>query len=157
MYEKILVPLSGSKLGECVLPHVEKLAKDYDVKEIVLLRVCEAPTIPSDYPASMSRSWEQHVDQVTTGARQQCSLYLRGIEERLGGLGPNVRSESRLGNAADEIVDYASKSGVDLIVFASHGRSELSRWAFGSVTDKVFRSTCVPILMVRGPGCGPGV
>jgi nucleotide-binding universal stress UspA family protein len=37
---------------------------------------------------------------------------------------------------------------------ASHGRSGPSRWAHGSVAEKVFRSNCAPVLMVKAPGCG---
>ena len=157
MYQKILVPLDGSKLAECVLPHVEMLAKGCGVAEVILLRVCASPAIPSDYPASMPISWEEHAGQITTYAQQQCSLYLTDVEKQLKDSGLNVRSESVLGNAANEIVDYASKNDVDLIVIASHGRSGPSRWAYGSVAEKVFRSTCVPILMVRAPGCVTGI
>ena len=157
MYEKILVPLDGSKLAECVMPHVERLAKDCQVKEVILLRMCEPLSILADYPASRPTTWDEHVTQMTTHAQQQCRLYLGDIEKQLGDAGIKVRSESRLGNAADEIIDYVSKNNVDLIVMASHGRSGPSRWAYGSVTDKVSRSTCVPILIVKGPGCAPGL
>ena len=157
MYQKILVPLDGSKLAECVLPHVERLALDCRVKEVILLRVCEPPTVPSDYPASRPVSWEEHVGQITNYAQQQCSLYLHDVEQQLREPGLKVRAESRLGNPAEQIVDYAEKNEVDLIVMASHGRSGPSRWALGSVAEKVFRATCVPILMVRAPGCVPGI
>ena len=157
MYEKILVPLDGSKLAECVIPHVENLAKGCDVKEVILLRVCEPPAISSDYPTGMPMNWEENVAQITAHAQQQCNLYLGDAKKRLSDLGLNVRSESRLGNPADEIVDYASRNEVDLIAMASHGRSGPSRWVYGSVAEKVLRSTCIPILMVRAPGCMPGI
>ncbi len=41
MYEKIVVPLDGSKLAECVLPHVEELAKSCNTKEVILVTVTE--------------------------------------------------------------------------------------------------------------------
>src|SRR5512139_2220533 len=41
MYKKILVPLDGSKLAECALPHVEELAKGCDMVEVILLSVTE--------------------------------------------------------------------------------------------------------------------
>lgn len=157
MYDRILVPLDGSKLAECVLLHVEKIAKDCKVKEVILFRVCESPSISADYPASRPVNWEEHVTQMTAYAQQQCSLYLGDVEKQLRDAGFNVRTESRFGNAADEIVDYTEKNEVDLIIMASHGRSGLTRWAYGSVADKVFRSTCTPILMVRAPGCVPGI
>ena len=50
-----------------------------------------------------------------------------------------------------------NKNKVDLIVMASHGRSGANRWAYGSVADKVLRSTCVPVLLVKAPGRVAGI
>jgi nucleotide-binding universal stress UspA family protein len=58
------------------------------------------------------------------------------------------------GKAADAIADYGDTKDFDLILIATHGRSGVSRWVWGSVADKIMRSACVPILMVRAPGCG---
>ena len=158
MLDKILVPLDGSQLAECVFPYVVKIATDCSVKEVVLLSVCDQPIISSDYPANMPNTWVQHVKQLTEYSHMQCSLYVKDAEKKLNGLGvSNIRIETRLGEAAKEIADCASQNEIDLIIMASHGRSGPSRWAYGSVSDKVFRSTCVPILMIRGPGCVSGI
>ena len=79
MYQKILVPLDGSELAECVLPPVEKLAQGCRTKEIILLRVCEPLSVLADYPASMPLSWEEHAKRVTEYAHQQCSIYLGDV------------------------------------------------------------------------------
>ena len=47
--------------------------------------------------------------------------------------------------------------GTFFVIIASHGRSGVSRWMWGSVADRILRAACVPVLMVRAPGCGPGV
>jgi len=156
MYEKILVPLDGSELAESVLPHVEAIARGCRVVEIVLLRICDAPSILADYPEGSNRTWEKHVQRMTTNAQQQCNIYLEDIEKQLRDKGFKVRTESRLGKPAEEIVDYAAKNGVDLIIMASHGRSGISRWAYGSEADKILRSSCVPVLLVKVPGCVTG-
>jgi len=41
MYPKIMVPLDGSKLVECVLPHMETVAKGCGTEEIILVTVTE--------------------------------------------------------------------------------------------------------------------
>jgi nucleotide-binding universal stress UspA family protein len=41
MYKKIIVPLDGSELAECVLPHVESIAKAMETEEIILITVLE--------------------------------------------------------------------------------------------------------------------
>jgi nucleotide-binding universal stress UspA family protein len=54
-----------------------------------------------------------------------------------------------VGDDAAAILDYAHKQPIDLIVMATHGRSGLSRWVYGSVADKVLRGAEVPVLLVR--------
>jgi len=157
LYEKILVPLDGSELAESVLPHVEAIARGCSVVEIVLLRVCEAPSILADYPEGKNKTWDKHVERMTTNAQQQCDLYIYDVEKSLKDKGFKVKAESRLGKPAEAIVDCANKNKVDLIVMASHGRSGVSRWAYGSVADKVLRSTCVPVLLVKAPGGVAGI
>jgi len=39
IYKKIIVPLDGSELAECVLPHVQSLVKAGEVAEVVFARV----------------------------------------------------------------------------------------------------------------------
>ncbi len=82
--------------------------------------------------------------------------YLSRIEKKLRVKGIPVRSEVLIGKPAEQITNYAKKCEAELIVISSHGRSGPSRWALGSVADKVFRASCVPVLMVRAPGCLPG-
>ena len=40
MFDPVLVPLDGSQLAECVLPHVAAFARSFDA-EITLLRMLE--------------------------------------------------------------------------------------------------------------------
>jgi nucleotide-binding universal stress UspA family protein len=68
-----------------------------------------------------------------------------------------VLTEVLLGRPAEEITLFAANEGCDLIIMASHGRSGPSRWAHGSVAEKVFRANCAPLLMIRAPGCAGGV
>jgi len=153
----ILVPLDGSGLAESVLPHVEALAKQRgaELVDVVLLRVCEPPIISSDYPeAIMPLSWEEHVEQVMAWGKQAGEHYLAGVEKRLTDAGLKVRSEvlvgkTPAGNPADEIIDYASRNPFNLIVMATHGRSGLSRWAYGSVAERVLQGASSALFLVR--------
>ena len=147
----VLVPLDGSELAECALPHVEALVKQRgaELVEIVLLRVCESSAISSDYPADMPLSWEDHVKRVTDHTKQMSERYLAGVEKRLKDAGLKVRSEVLIGKPAVEIVDYANRNPFNLIVMVTHGRSGLSRWAYGSVANKVLHGVSSPTLLIR--------
>jgi nucleotide-binding universal stress UspA family protein len=86
----------------------------------------------------------------------QAERYLNRVCKRVKDKGFNSRVQIIPGSPAEAIVAYAKDTKVDLILMASHGSSGISRWAFGSVAEKVFRVACIPILMIRPPGCIPG-
>lgn len=157
MYQRIMVPLDGSKLAECALPYAEKLAKGCDTEEVILVSVTERVQAyrPIDDP-SQPLGYRLVAEGVGKEERQ-AEKYLARITKGLEKKGIKVRPEVVLGEAAEGIASYAELGKCDLIVMASHGRSGPSRWTHGSVAEKVFRASCVPILMVRAPGCVPGM
>ncbi|HEX9976043.1 MAG TPA: universal stress protein [Dehalococcoidales bacterium] len=160
MYRKIVAPLDGSKLAECALPHLEELAKGLKAKEVVLISVTERIVGRTRAPeagevAGVSGVYPVGVD--VGKLQRQAERYLNRIAKGMQSKGIKVSIEVLLGNPAEEIIHYTEENAVDLIVMASHGRSGPSRWAFGSVADKVFRGSCVPVLMIRAPGCVTGV
>ena len=163
MYKKILVPLDGSELAECVLPHVESITSGCGVQEVLFLRVVEplhwvvGPSYPPggvDYGSGLS---QEDIRRISSESRAAAEDYLSQVENRTNFVGVTVRSEVINGEAGESIAEYATKNGVDLITIATHGRSGVSRWVWGSVADRVLRSSCLPVLMVRAPGCVPGV
>jgi nucleotide-binding universal stress UspA family protein len=76
-------------------------------------------------------------------------VYLQRTAEGLKAKGINTDVKVFTGDASEAIVAYAENNPCDIIVMASHGRSGVTRWAVGSVADKVFRASSVPVLMVK--------
>jgi nucleotide-binding universal stress UspA family protein len=153
MYKKILVPLDGSKLAESVLPHVGSLAKCSPGAEVMLVSVTERVSglrVMDDYSQPLG---ERLAPEAVGKEERQARRYLDRIAKKLAAKRIKVLTEVLLGKPADEIILFATNEGCDLIIMASHGRSGPSRWAHGSVAEKVFRSNCAPILMVKAPGC----
>lgn len=150
----LLVPLDGSALAESVLPHVETLAKQRGAEpvNVTLLRVCEPPAIPSyDAPelSGVPLNWGEYMDQEVARCKRVANEYLAGVEKRLKESNIKVRSEVLAGKASDAIVDYANKNPFNLIIMATHGRSGLSRWVYGSVAQNVLQAISNPILLVK--------
>jgi nucleotide-binding universal stress UspA family protein len=166
MFQKIMVPLDGSKLAECALDYAETLAQNCNTTEVVLVSITErlvgrtrAPEAQETYRGSGKAGLGQASRETTVTfgkMTEQARRYLGRVEKKMKAKGIPVRSEVLMGNPAESITKFAEKESIDLIVMSSHGRSGPSRWALGSVTDKVFRATCVPVLMVRAPGCIAG-
>jgi nucleotide-binding universal stress UspA family protein len=153
MYKKILVPLDGSELAECVLPHVESIAKGCGVERVIFMRVVDT-YMPSPVQAYISESTIQEIEK---GNEKAAREYLDEIAGRVKLDGVEIKKQLTIGRAAESIAEYANKNNIDLIAIATHGRSGISRWAWGSVADRVLRSVCAPILMVRAPGCQPSI
>jgi nucleotide-binding universal stress UspA family protein len=171
MYKKILVPLDGSKLAECALPHAEELAKSCDTAEVILVSVTERvqgyragegstePFVLSGggCGAAIQPPPQRLVPEAFGKKEKQAERYLGRIAEKLESKGVKVHTEVLFWPPAEAIASYAEQNGADIIVMSSHGRSGASRWAYGSVADKVLRASCVPVLMIRAPGCVPGI
>jgi nucleotide-binding universal stress UspA family protein len=161
MYRKILIPLDGSELAECVLPHVDTMVKGCGVEELVVIRVVEPATLPSGtwtdggtvITESDAAKTRERIDAIN---RSEATEYLDRVVARFQSNGIKVQSNLLNGRVADELIDYIKESDADLIIIASHGRSGISRWIYGSIAEKLLRSVCMPILMVRAPGCLPG-
>src|SRR5919202_7128286 len=121
--EHAVVPLDGSALAEEALRVVKGLAPDV-VREVTLVRAIEGPERRSGAENYLAEAAQQlQVDHLA------------------------CRRQVELGNAAQVILDVAGPD--KLVVMATHGRSGLTRWALGSVADRVAHGGAAAVLLVR--------
>ena len=149
---KILIPLDGSKTGEAALPYVTGLLSMMSPRAkmgFVLIRVVpfRAHYVAVGDVMSPVPYTEAEMEQI----RRYSFDYLTQVGEDLKSKGVDVTVKVETGNAGEEIVRVADEMDVDLIAMSTHGRSGISRWAFGSVTDKVLHAGHKPVLVVRAP------
>jgi nucleotide-binding universal stress UspA family protein len=90
-------------------------------------------------------------------AAKAAEEYLAKIKAELSKEGLNVEAKVLTGKAAETITDFAQHNKADLVAIATHGRSGFSRWVFGSVADKLVRSSHAPVLLIRPDGCEAGI
>jgi nucleotide-binding universal stress UspA family protein len=137
MFKKILVPLDGSKLAEKILPQVEQLV-EFSQAEVVVVQVVQS------YKVEPKEEREEKA-KLTADAQG----YLDKIAGRLLKKGVQAKAVVTYGKDAIQICDYARKNKFGLIAMSTHGRSGLSRWALGSVADKVVSCSDVPVMIFR--------
>lgn len=152
MYTKIMAPLDGSQLAECTFSHLDTILSGCGVKELVLVRVLE-PLQLANYADADGFMGAKDIEKLMMVQENEARNYLEKTKLRFQKPGLTMRIELLNGQVADTLADYATKEGFDLIIMATHGRGGISRWAFGSVADRVMRSVNTPVLMVRAPGC----
>ncbi|MGE5850097.1 MAG: universal stress protein [Candidatus Methylomirabilota bacterium] len=143
MFQRILVPLDGSRLAEAILPDVLELAAQQRA-EVVLLRVALAHALPA-----------VELTEAQVHVVEEAERYLADVEHRLAGRGIRVSNVVRYGRAAEEILDHARTSDIDLIAMSTHGRSGIERVLLGSVAERVLREAPVPVFLRRAAPPAP--
>lgn len=142
MYNKILVPLDGSKTAEKVLPYARYLAGKFKVP-VELLAVVDIADVASHMAAEKAGI----LDTIIGDAVRRLTSYLGSVAPTFAGT--DVRCSVEKGEAEDTIIEKAATDKAMLITMATHGRSGLNRFLLGSVAEKVLRGTKNPLLLIR--------
>jgi nucleotide-binding universal stress UspA family protein len=149
MFKRLLVPLDGSALAEIALPYAEELAGKLG-SEVILVNV-RAPNEDPDKPehrvyiSKIAAATEQHIKKspaLPPGEKVKVASAIIG-------------SPGLLTHPAEEIVDYAEKENISLIIMATHGRTGIKRWTLGSTANKVARAAKCPVLLIRASAAVP--
>jgi nucleotide-binding universal stress UspA family protein len=149
MLNHILVPLDGSVLSEQSLHHAQNIVGTGG--KITLFSVIE---VPIDYEYSLVDvpltvvTARAYSESEYNNTYRRLEEYLRGKALKLNEKGYLVDCVVETGDPAHLIHDIAKQRKVDTIVMTTHGRTGLSRWLFGSVTQKVLSQMECPVLVV---------
>ena len=152
MAAKILIPLDGSEIGEAALPYIEGLMCKLSPRvklEFILFRV--VPLLTHYIAAGEVMAPVAYTGEEMAQIQRQSRNYLNKVGKGIKSEKISVEVRVVIGNAAEEIIKAADEIDADLIAMSTHGRSGISRWAFGSVTDHVLRGGHKPVLVVRAP------
>jgi len=170
MFKRILLTLDGSRLSEAALPHVAELAAGTNA-EVTLLMVADnlapiggavhvEPGRVFDITGAgtgteaileiptVIREGETH-PQAEERLKDELDTYLREKAGALAGGSSRTATAVLFGDAAEQIVEYAEREGIDLIAMATHGRSGLARLVSGSVASRVVEHAGRPVMLVR--------
>jgi nucleotide-binding universal stress UspA family protein len=130
----LLVAVDGSPASEAIIP----VAADW--ARMLELRPWVVEVIPEQ--RNITDSHERAVESAT----------VRGVARRLDDVALPAQWEVlHEPEAADALVDYASRLPAVLIAMATHGRTGLGRVALGSVAMQVVQRSPCPVLVVRSP------
>jgi nucleotide-binding universal stress UspA family protein len=140
MFDNILVPLDRSVLAECVLPHAVLIARAFR-SQITLLSVLERGTRQNCTYGVDPLEWRI--------MKAEAESYLRSVADQLQETGLPVKRQMLEGEAAEQILDFAHNSGVNLIILSSHGQSGLTGWNISSVVQKIVMRAPTSIMIVR--------
>ena len=144
--KKILVPTDFSEFGEQALLYGCELAKQFSA-ELHLLNVVQDAVAMFPEPNMMGTSMNDLVADMQHLAKKQ----LEEMPDLPGTEDLKVVREICVGPPFLEIIRYAKKTDIDLIVIGTHGRTGIKHMLMGSVAEKVVRKAPCPVLTVSHP------
>lgn len=151
MFDRVLVALDGSALGETVLPWVSTLLRRTTAQVWLCHAVAVAPELGwasgyAGFMPAMAIPPSSPVDYEGLG-----QAYLGRVATGLAAPG-RVQAIVRRGEPAHVVVGVAREVDAELIAMSTHGRSGLERLVLGSVADQVLQAGERPVLLIRPDG-----
>lgn len=142
-YEDVLVPTDGSRGAAVATEWALDIADAYDAT-VHALSVIDPMSLGIDV-RSVDRTQvledaaEEAVDDVLAAAREAGLEATGAVTE---------------GTPYRKIGAYVDEAEIDLVIMGTNGASDLERYLVGGVTDRMVRTSQVPVVTVRRPGDG---
>jgi nucleotide-binding universal stress UspA family protein len=144
-FKHILAPTDFSTDSDRALQVAVDFARSSGAT-LTLLTVVPDWVIPPDLHPMMPENYD--TESFRSGLKDEAEKKLAERQKTVEGCTVNSVALLSSANPATEIVGFAKKNGVDLIVVASHGRGAVERLILGSITQKLIHSGPCPILVV---------
>jgi nucleotide-binding universal stress UspA family protein len=155
IFKKIMVATDGSELTKKAVDSAIEITKLNKAKLYAVHVVAPGDfAITQNEPkASITQNeprdaeWKKEIKEHLTTQGKEATAYVENV-----GKAANIEVESVIleGNPADEIVDFAEKNEIDLIVMGTLGKTGIKRFLLGSVAENVVRHSKKAVLVVRG-------
>jgi nucleotide-binding universal stress UspA family protein len=146
IFTNIMVATDGSELARKAVDSAIKLAQINKAKLYAVHVIAPGETKVTQHDPR-DAEWEKHMKEHLKAQGQEATHYVETTGKIL-----NVEVEPVIleGNPASEIVNFAEKNDVELIVMGALGNTGVQRCLLGSVAENVVRHSKVPVLVVRG-------
>jgi nucleotide-binding universal stress UspA family protein len=140
MYDRILLPTDGSGPSDAARDHAISLAATYDATLHVVYAIDD----------DALRAARIDSDVVVAGFEEEGARLTEEVATAAAEAGVACETAVLHGRPATVITDFAADHDMDLIVMGTHGRHGVQRILLGSVTERVVRTSTVPVLTVQG-------
>jgi nucleotide-binding universal stress UspA family protein len=148
-YQRLLVPMDGSRRAEWVWPIATNLAAA-EGAEIVLAHVVRPPEMPRRMPPSVED--RELADSVVKRNEEEARRYM---DELRSSEPSSVHSCVLVGDHVPAMLHrLADEVGVDLVVLSAHGYSGGARFLYGGVVTSFIIYGSTPVLIAQDVSAG---
>lgn len=143
VFERILYPIDLSESSAKIAPYVRAMAGKFESKIFILFAARAFEYYSSMYVPhpSISRFEKEVID----GAEKRLYEF---VDEHFGDFS-NTRAVVVAGDASEEIIKYIEEHNIDLVIMGTHGRKGMDKIIFGSVAERVLKTSPVPVMVVN--------
>ncbi|MBU2509818.1 universal stress protein [bacterium] len=143
LIKRILFPVDFSESSSKIVPYVQELGDVYKA-EVHLLYVARSLSYLS--VVSVSDATVSSVEEAILEGSQRSMIQFR---DRYFKNYPNLVTFIKSGYAPEEILNYAVKNDISLIIMGTHGRRGLEKVIFGSVAEQVVKTSSTPVMVIN--------
>lgn len=138
MIKHILIAYDGSEPSNHAARYALDLTKKY-AASLSVITVCHPPSVGD----------EVETRAIIENSQKHHQHLLGQLRHRIGAEKPDLKMEVKVGHPAEQIIEYAERHGVDLIVLGHKGHTFFERWRLGSISQRVIQYAHCPVLVVR--------
>ena len=142
-FNKILLPVDLSESSPKIVPFVTGIAEKFDSKIHILFVARIFQYFAGIYVPHPSI--DKFENEIAEGARKSLKEFTRKYFKDP----ESITTAVVKGDAAEQIIKYIEDQGIDLLIMGTHGRKGLDKVIFGSVAEKLSKTTPVPIMLVN--------
>ncbi|HJU60265.1 MAG TPA: universal stress protein [Nitrososphaeraceae archaeon] len=150
-FSKILVPIDGSEPSFHAARMANKIAKRFN-SEIIFLYVVVSPS-KYEYANLTGLVTPKQIDMIIQNAKEEAKDWFKRVEDMVKEENPNIKLSTKViltGIAVyGEIIQYAEKESIDLIVLGTRGRSGFKKLLLGSTATGVVTYAHCPVLVTK--------
>jgi len=144
-YERLFLPLDGSKRAECILPLAKSICNAQNSKAF-LTHIVEEPNLPKQTPISEEIS--SLIEQLSEINFEEAKNYLDQVKTQFKpeNVETIIESSKKPSVAMHNIID---REQVDLVLLSAHGHSGESRWPYGKIALSFIVYGTTPIIIIQ--------
>jgi len=142
-FKKILYPLDLSDSSAKIVPYVQSVAHKFGSKIHLFFAARVFDYFTSIYVPHPSIN--QFEKEIIDGAEKRLYEF---VDEHFSEF-PDTRTAVVAGDAAEKIIEYIGDQDIDLVIMGTHGRKGMDKIIFGSVAERVLKTSPVPVMVVN--------
>ncbi|MBW2264572.1 MAG: universal stress protein [Deltaproteobacteria bacterium] len=148
--KKIMVAIAFSKYSQAILDYGLSMATSLGA-EVVVANVIHSRDVEA-VGRIQNMGYKVDPDEYIQGVKAERQAVLETMIKDTSFPAEKLKTISKVGHPSDKLIQIIEEEGIDLVVMGAKGRSDLPHALLGSVAQKLFRHSPVPVLSYRDKG-----